>query len=667
MKVVFDTNIFVSALLFPGGNGEQALLRVTEGKDRLLVSRPIIGELLEVLARKFARDREELARVAVFLHDIAEIVTPGLSIGILTDEPDNRVLECAVGGRADEIVTGDKQMLEQGRFRGIRIITLYEYLRPGVVSGPVLVARAERLSHRVAVREGRRSYSFGDLLKTSRRRAHVLLGGRDDLQGAPVAYLVAPGFDHVATQWAVWHAGGMAVPLALSHPAPELARMLADARPLLLVADEDLRDRAEEAVETAVAVAWAAEEESGNPRSIELVTPEDLDRRSDEAAGTAGLEPISSPGELPTVDSARRALMVYTSGTTGQPKGVVTTHGNLEAQITTLVDAWEWTPQDHILHVLPLHHIHGIVNALCCALYAGACCEFHAASDAAGIWDRLAGGEVTVFMAVPTMYRRLIAAWEEADAVLQQRWSAGVRQLRLMVSGSAALPMETLERWEAITGHRLLERYGMTEIGMALGNPLHGERRAGTVGRPFAGVEARIVDERGAPAAAGEQGEIEIRGPQVFSEYWGLPDVTEAAFSADGWFRTGDEAIIDDDCWRIIGRRGVDIIKTGGYKVSALEIEARLREHPAVADIAVVGVNDEDWGERVCAAVLAEPGAELAVEDLHAWCKERLAAYKVPKQFAFLADLPRNAMGKVLKPELRRVFTDGALPPEENT
>lgn len=207
----------------------------------------------------------------------------------------------------------------------------------------------------------------------------------------------------------------------------------------------------------------------------------------------------------------------------------------------------------------------------------------------------------------------------------------------------------------------------MTEIGMALGNPLHGERRAGTVGRPFAGVEARIVDERGAPAAVGEQGEIEIRGPQVFSEYWGLPDLTEAAFSADGWFRTGDEAIIDDDCWRIIGRRGVDIIKTGGYKVSALEIEARLREHPAVADIAVVGVNDEDWGERVCAAVLAEPGAELAVEDLHAWCKERLAAYKVPKQFAFLADLPRNAMGKVLKAELRRVFTDGALPPEENT
>ena len=663
---MFDTNIFVSALLFPGGNGEQALLRVTEGNDRLLVSRPIIGELLEVLARKFARDREELARVAVFLHDIAEIVTPELSVEILTDEPDNRVLECAVGGRADEIVTGDKEMLEQGRFRGIRIITLHEYLRPAVASGPVLVARAERLAHRVAVQDGRRSYTFGDLLQSSRRRAHVLLGGRDDLNCAPVAYLGLPGFDHVVTQWAIWHAGGMAVPLAPSHPAPELARMLADARPALLVADEDLRDRAKEAVESAAAIAWAADREQEDPLSIELVTPEDLDRRSDEIAGTAGLEPISSPGELPDVDSARRALMVYTSGTTGQPKGVVTTHANLEAQITTLVDAWEWTPQDHLLHVLPLHHIHGIVNALCCPLYAGACCEFHSASDVPSIWDRLAGGEVTLFMAVPTIYRRLIAAWEGADVAQQERWSGGAQQLRLMVSGSAALPIETLERWETITGHRLLERYGMTEIGMALGNPLHGERRAGTVGQPFAGVEARIVDERGAPAAAGEQGEIEIRGPQVFSEYWRLPAVTEAAFSADGWFRTGDEAIIDDDCWRIVGRRSVDIIKTGGYKVSALEIESRLREHPAVADIAVVGVDDEDWGERVCAALLAKPGVELAVEDLDAWCKERLAAYKVPKQFAFLNDLPRNAMGKVLKLELRRVFTDGALSTEEN-
>lgn len=459
------------------------------------------------------------------------------------------------------------------------------------------------------------------------------------------------------------------MPLALSHPAPESARILADAGPAVLVADEDLCDRAEEAVEAAAAMVLAAQEKrSGKPLSIDLVTPEELDGRGDETAGTGGLHPISSQRDLPALDSARPALMVYTSGTTGQPKGVVTTHANLEAQITTLVDAWEWTPQDHILHVLPLHHIHGIVNALCCALYAGACCEFHSASDAPGIWERLAGGEVTLFMAVPTIYRRLIAAWEEADGARRERWSAGARQLRLMVSGSAALPVETLERWESITGQRLLERYGMTEIGMALGNPLHGERRAGTVGRPFARVEARIVDEGGAPAAPGEQGEIEIRGPQVFSEYWGLPGETETAFSADGWFRTGDEAIVEAGYWRIVGRRGVDIIKTGGYKVSALEIEERMRAHADVAEVAVVGVPDEDWGERVCAAVLSEPDTELQAEDLRAWCKEQMAPYKVPKQLVFVDDLPRNAMGKVLKPELRGVFTaadlsaDGATP-----
>jgi len=606
VRVVFDTNIFISALLFPGGNGEQALLGVIEGSDRLVVSRPIIGELLEVLARKFARDREELARVALFVHDIAEEVTPG-----------------------------------------------------GADSGPVLLARAERVAHRVAVRDGGRSHSFADLLKASHRRAHALLGGQDDLRGAPVAYLIAPGLDHVVTQWAIWCAGGMAVPLALSHPAPELARILADAGPALLVADENLLDSAREAVEIAAALAPAAhKQQSGKPLSVDLVTPEDLDGRGDETAAPGRGQPIPSPGDLPDLDSARPALVVYTSGTTGRPKGVVTTRANLEAQITTLVDAWEWTPQDHILHVLPLHHIHGIVNAMCCALYAGACCEFHSAADATGTWERLAGGEVTVFMAVPTIYRRLIAAWEDADSELQERWSAGVQQLRLMVSGSAALPVQTLERREAITGQRLLERYGMTEIGMALGNPLHGERRAGTVGQPFAGVEARIVDEGGAPAVPGEQGEIEIRGPQVFSEYWGLPEETAAAFSANGWFRTGDEAIIDDDYWRIVGRRGVDIIKTGGYKVSALEIESRMRAHADVADVAVVGVADEDWGERVCAAVVAEPGAELAAEGLHAWCKQQLAPYKVPKQVVFVDDLPRNAMGKVLKPELRGVFTD---------
>src|SRR5439155_13500602 len=180
--------------------------------------------------------------------------------------------------------------------------------------------------------------------------------------------------------------------------------------------------------------------------------------------------------------------------TTGKPKGVVTTHGNVTAQIAALVEAWAWTESDRILHVLPLHHVHGIINGLSCALWAGAGCEF-LSFDPAAVWDRLSSGEITLFMAVPTIYGRLIAAWEEAPAGRQRRWSAGARGLRLMVSGSAALPVPTLTRWRQITGHTLLERYGMTEIGMGLSNPLVGERRAGTVGRPLPGVDGPRLDE----------------------------------------------------------------------------------------------------------------------------------------------------------------------------
>jgi malonyl-CoA/methylmalonyl-CoA synthetase len=527
---------------------------------------------------------------------------------------------------------------------------------------PALIERAWSFADRVALRDQRGEHTFANLLAVSEGRARALRREHDDLEGERIGYLVAPGFDHVTTQWAIWRAGGVAVPLAVTYPAPELARMIDDARPVLLVADESLCARAEEAAELAARIGAERAEgidermpgrpdepTPGGSRVVEVVTPAQLD---------AAVVGTSIP--LPTLAPSRPALMVYTSGTTGRPKGVVSTHATVEAQITTLVDAWEWSPEDRIVHVLPLHHVHGIINALCCAQWSGACCDFYAAHDAPGTWDRLSGGEVTLFMAVPTMYRRLIDTWEEADEGQQERWSTGARHLRLMVSGSAALPVETIERWEAITGQQLLERYGMTEIGMALGNPLRGERRAGTVGRPFAGVETRLIGEGGAPAAPGEQGEIEVRGPQVFSEYWGLPDETGAAFSADGWFRTGDEAIVDDGYWRIVGRRGVDIIKTGGYKVSALEIEACMRAHADVADVAVVGVDDPEWGERVCAAVLPEPGAEVAAEEVRAWCKEQLAPYKVPKQLVFVDELPRNAMGKVLKPELRRVFTDAA-------
>jgi malonyl-CoA/methylmalonyl-CoA synthetase len=437
------------------------------------------------------------------------------------------------------------------------------------------------------------------------------------------------------------------VPLALSHPPPELDYVIRDAGASIVVADP----------ESAVMLRPLAEAAGARLFTTAEVLPEDRVA----AAGTAGGGPGGpgvAPAGLPAVAESRRAMMVYTSGTTGKPKGVVTTHANLHAQITALIAAWGWTAADRILLVLPLHHVHGIVNVVCCALRAGGVCEMLPRFDPEETWARIVSGRLTLFMAVPTIYRRLIAAWEAAPAARREAMSDGCRRMRLMVSGSAALPVKTLERWREISGHTLLERYGMTELGMALSNPLHGVRRAGYVGAPLPGVEVRLVDGTGRPVAAGAPGEIEVRGPAVFLEYWRRPEATRDAFR-DGWFRTGDTAVIEDGAYRILGRSSVDIIKTGGFKVSALEIEEELRSHPAIAECAVVGVTDEEWGETVSAAVELRAGASLELAELQAWARERLAPYKVPRALRCVGALPRNAMGKVLKPEVARLFARG--------
>jgi malonyl-CoA/methylmalonyl-CoA synthetase len=271
-----------------------------------------------------------------------------------------------------------------------------------------------------------------------------------------------------------------------------------------------------------------------------------------------------------------------------------------------------------------------------CALAAGASCEILPQFETEPAWERLASGEITVFSAVPTIYHRLIGSWDAAPPALQRARSDGARRARLMMSGSAALPKTTMDRWRQITGHTLLERYGMTELGMVLSNPLHGERRPGFVGMPLPGVDVRLVDD-----------EIQVRGPGVFLEYWGRPAETREAFDGT-WFRTGDVAVVEGGAYRLLGRRSVDIIKTGGYKVSALEIEEAIRDHPAVADCAVAGEPDEEWGERIMAAVELRPGCALALDELQAWIRPRLAPYKIPRGLR-CGPLPRNAMGKVIK------------------
>lgn len=238
----------------------------------------------------------------------------------------------------------------------------------------------------------------------------------------------------------------------------------------------------------------------------------------------------------------------------------------------------------------------------------------------------------------------------------RSRIVAGFAGMRLMISGSASLPASVHEKWTAITGQKLLERYGMTEIGMALSNPYDGERRPGTVGQPLPGVQVRLKAELGKIVAAeGEPGEIQVRGPGVFLECYNQPDVTADSFD-DGWFRTGDMAVYENGYYRIMGRLSVDIIKSGGYKLSALEIEAALLEHPMIRECAVVGIADNTWGEAVAVAAVLHDGAELSLESLRTWCGDRLSNYKIPKRLLTVEHLPRNAMGKITKPAVQKLF-----------
>ena len=480
---------------------------------------------------------------------------------------------------------------------------------------------------RIAIIAADGTYTYDQLDEASRRVAGALLGDNADLNQTRVAFFVPPSFAYAAVQRGIWRAGGVAVPLAISHPPAELDYVIRDSGASVVVSD---------------------------PASASMLMPIAKAARARFLTTTTAL--AASMGEdLPHLGSNRRAMIIYTSGTTGRPKGAVSTHQNIGAQIAALVEAWRWTPADRLLLTLPLHHVHGIINGLGSALAVRATCEILPAFDAELVWSRLASGEITVFTAVPTIYNRLIASWNAASSDVQRVRSDGARRLRLMMSGSAALPVQTLERWREITGHTLLERYGMTELGMALSNPLTEERRPGYVGQPLPGVDVRLVDEDGNDVPEGMPGELEVRGPAVCLEYWQRPDETRDAFR-DGWFRTGDVAVWENGAFRLLGRSNVDIIKTGGFKVSALEIEEILRTHPAITECAVVGVHDEEWGERVSAAVELRTGASLSLDELQQWAKVQLAPYKVPRALQAVPALPRNAMGKVVKPEVAGLF-----------
>ncbi len=358
------------------------------------------------------------------------------------------------------------------------------------------------------------------------------------------------------------------------------------------------------------------------------------------------------PAGAVEVNAEDAALIVYTSGTTGRPKGAVLSHRALLSNLMTIAHAWHWTAADRLLLTLPCFHLHGLGLGIMASFLVGSSVVLRPRFVAEDVCADLERHRATMFFGVPTMYNRLVALPDEVSV------ARDLRRMRLWVSGSAPLPAATFERFQRRFGAEILERFGMTECGFVLAAPYDGPRRPGTVGLPLPGIDVRVIDAEAADAGRtvtlpdNSEGELAIRGPNLFSGYWQRPDDTRRAL-VGGYLRSGDVAVrASDGTFRIVGRMSVDIIKTRGFKVSAVEIEDCLQRHPEVQEVAVVGLPDTDQGERVVAAVTPVPGTALSAEALRAFAREHLAPHKVPSRIVFVDDIPRVGPGKFKKKEL---------------
>ncbi|MEM9035926.1 MAG: AMP-binding protein [Actinomycetota bacterium] len=427
--------------------------------------------------------------------------------------------------------------------------------------------------------------------------------------GARVLLSAASSIELVLSHVGALRAGAIVVPVHTGYTERELGHVLEDAEPMLAILDEPGRI-------------------SGIAPDLPVIAP---------GAGADG-EPAD---DLDTAAPDDPALLPYTSGTTGRPKGVVLRHGNLVAGAAAVVSAWRWTDDDRLVLCLPLFHMHGLGVGIHGTLLSGGSAVILPRFDPDLILDAARDHDGTMLFGVPTMYSRLV----EHDRVGE------LAGLRLCVSGSAPLPADLHTALGERAGQRILERYGMTETVMNISNPFDGDRRPGSVGLPLPGVEARI-------GGGADEGEIELRGPNVFSEYWGRPDATAEAFTDDGWFKTGDVGAQDPDgYWRIVGR-SKELIISGGFNVFPREVEDVLVDHPAVAEAAVAGTPDDEWGEVVTALLVLETGAELDDDDLADHCADRLVNYKRPRLVHVVDELPRNAMGKIVRPDVDAMAAD---------
>jgi malonyl-CoA/methylmalonyl-CoA synthetase len=466
-------------------------------------------------------------------------------------------------------------------------------------------------------------YTYADLERETARAASFLIGlGLE--KGDRVAAQIDKSPQGLFLYLGCIRAGFCFLPLNTAYQRGELAYFLQDAEPRAVVCRPQM-------LETFAGLA----KDAGAPRLFAL----DENGKGTLTEAMAGAATAFEDVPLAENDLA---VIIYTSGTTGRSKGAMVTHGNLTSNGVVLRDYWRFTAGDVLLHALPTFHVHGLFVGVHPILLAGARILFHRKFEPKAMIGALP--RATAMMGVPTFYVRLLA-----EPGLTRE---AVKNMRLFVSGSAPLLLDTFNEWTARTGHTILERYGMSEAGMITSNPYDGERRGGTVGFPLPGVAVRVVDD-GTALGPGKPGVVEINGPNVFAGYWRMPEKTREEFSADGWFRTGDVGQWSEDGYLSIVGRAKDLIISGGYNVYPKEIELVIDAMPGVVESAVVGVPHPDFGESVTAVVVKQQGAALDAAAVIAHVKSQIANFKVPKRVVFVEDLPRNAMGKVQKNVLR--------------
>ncbi|HUI26801.1 MAG TPA: AMP-binding protein [Candidatus Kryptonia bacterium] len=482
---------------------------------------------------------------------------------------------------------------------------------------------AERQPDAIAVSWEGAGISFGELMERVRDAASSMsaLGVKP---GDRVAVGLANSPELMVVVLGVLESGGICVPLNPAYTGEEAGFIVSDSGARTVICEGALARALRQQRLNSVQIVEGLGGQKGNRGSVERT------------------------GEDP-------ALIMYTSGTTGRPKGAVLSSRALLSNLRTVRDAWRWTARDRLLLTLPCFHLHGLALGILGSLLVGCEIVLRPRFVAEEIPVLIAGHRATLFFGVPTMYNRLVALPENSSR------GYDLSSMRLWVSGSAPLTAATFERFRGRFGHAILERFGMSEGGFMIAAPYDEPRRPGVVGRPLPEIEVRIVDPEAADAgqlrdvADGEQGELVIRGPNLFSGYWNRPDETARAFVA-GYFRSGDLAVRDPDGMiRITGRSSVDIIKTRGFKISAVEIENQLQSHPGVREVAVVGVPDPDQGERVVAVLTIAPDGDVTAESLRAFASERLAPHKIPAEFRFVAEIPSTGPGKFSK---RRIIED---------